>query len=145
MSSAGQVKKGGRPKGSVNRSTAETRDTHAKCVAAYARRAWLRDDKTTRGPAPSKDDLHAAIAHLDRRALLSIDGAMLMKDYKTAAELIEDLRTRIEGRPKYQHEMGGIEDGVPIPVSATGSVVYRCVVPRRAPRQGSDRDEPAAP
>jgi hypothetical protein len=118
---SGQVKRrkggprpnSGRPKGIPATRTLEERAAHAKNIARWARKTWRAIPDSERPDPPSKDNLIAARAWLDDRRSLLIDKAILSGDLKTAAIAIEDAYNRIEGRPKYQHELGG-EGGGPV-------------------------------
>jgi len=107
----------GRKPGKTLNSTLTERGRHAKAIATYARRAWKIDRQ---GPPPPADDTEAAIAYLDRKALFALDAAILARDFRAVAALIEGCRDRLEGRPKYQLEHSGGET----PVGITGTIEY---------------------
>lgn len=122
----------GRKKGQQLGPTLEERRRHASVIAAYARRRWReqvakdrRDRTTLAGPRPSLEDHDAAVAHLEARRMVAIDGAIIARDYRAAGLMIEHALARVSGLPKIQMEHGGIEDGAPIKHDL-GGVTFTC-------------------
>ena len=127
--SGGARPRGGRPKGSTNLDTRDTRGCSRRYWANAARNAYLeeqakaralpRAERRTRlaalGPPPAADDPEACINYLNALDHAALAFAMQRHDYSAAHEIIEDARDRALGRVKYQVEQSGPE-GAAIPV-----------------------------